>query len=212
MGWCHSDLRVHPEDSRPGTTCLGENRGLHRLHRRNTLFRRCLYDRDPSRIIVADSRRDSELVETDSFQIILDTYRDQQTGFVFGTNPVGIEYDGQVTREGEGGAFSAGGFNKNWDGVLGRQGLDQRYRLERRIRDSLYDPSVSPGRESQKWGSTCSATSAAATSRALVADSSASSILYRLSLAGSLAGLRGPSQRNLKLLPYVLGETLGNRN
>ena len=56
-------------------------------------------------------------METDSFQIILDTYRDQQTGFVFGTNPVGIEYDGQVTREGEGGAFSAGGFNKNWDGV-----------------------------------------------------------------------------------------------
>ena len=75
------------------------------------------YDREPNKIVVADSRRDSELVETDSFQIILDTYRDERTGFVFGTNPVGIEYDGQVTREGEGSAFSAGDFNKNWDAV-----------------------------------------------------------------------------------------------
>ena len=75
------------------------------------------YDREPERIVVADSRRDSELEETDSFQIILDTYGDEQTGFVFGTNPVGIEYDGQVTREGEGSRFSDGGFNKNWDAV-----------------------------------------------------------------------------------------------
>jgi len=65
------------------------------------------YDSEPERIIVADSRRDSSLEETDSFQIILDTYRDELTGFVFGTNPAGIQYDGQVTREGEGGAFSA---------------------------------------------------------------------------------------------------------
>ncbi len=30
--------------------------------------------------------------------------------------------------------------------------------------------------------------------------------IYRLSFAGSVAGLQVPSQRNLKLLPYVLGE------
>ena len=45
---------------------------------------------------------------------------------MFGTNPAGIEYDGQVTNEGQGGgglAFgsqmsgSGGGFNLNWDGA-----------------------------------------------------------------------------------------------
>ena len=89
------------------------------------------YDSDPSTIIVSDSRRDSPLSETDSFQIILDTYLDQQNGFVFGTNPSGLEYDGQVTNEGQGtGRFGGGsgggggrqqqgsgqGLNINWDG------------------------------------------------------------------------------------------------
>ncbi|MEX1054731.1 MAG: hypothetical protein WED81_01795, partial [Rhodothermales bacterium] len=32
------------------------------------------HDREPSRIIIADSRRDAELDETDSFRLILDTY------------------------------------------------------------------------------------------------------------------------------------------
>ena len=56
------------------------------------------YMEDPTSIIAADSRRDSDLTETDSFQIILDTYRDGQNGFIFGTNPAGVEYDGQVTK------------------------------------------------------------------------------------------------------------------
>ena len=89
--------------------------------------------RDPDTIIVSDSRRDSSLAETDSFQIVLDTYRDRQNGFVFGTNPAGLEYDGQLTNEGQGSGGiggglvrrsgsqqqrgSGGGFNLNWDGV-----------------------------------------------------------------------------------------------
>ncbi len=64
------------------------------------------YDRNPPGIVVTESRRDSPLDETDSFQIILDTYLDRQNGFVFGTNPAGIEYDGQVIREGQGGGRS----------------------------------------------------------------------------------------------------------
>ena len=47
------------------------------------------YVRDPSTIIVFDSRRDTPLNETDSFRIIIDTYLDRQNGFVFGTNPAG---------------------------------------------------------------------------------------------------------------------------
>lgn len=65
--------------------------------------------RDPSTIIVSDARRDSSLTETDSFQIILDTYLDRQNGFVFGTKPAGMEYDGQLTNEGQGGGGSGGG-------------------------------------------------------------------------------------------------------
>jgi hypothetical protein len=44
------------------------------------------YDDDPDGILVTDSRRDSQLADTDSFQVILDGLRDGQNGFVFGTN------------------------------------------------------------------------------------------------------------------------------
>ena len=59
---------------------------------------------------------------------MLDTFNDNQNAFVFGTNPIGIEYDGQVSGEQTGGIPSnvsgRGGsqrgtissFNPNWDG------------------------------------------------------------------------------------------------
>ncbi len=164
------------------------------------------YDRDPGRIIVADSRRDSELVETDSFQIILDTYRDQQTGFVFGTNPVGIQYDGQVTREGEGGFRSAGGFNKNWNGV---------WEVSASISDIGWSAEFAipfttlryPRGVGQTWSLNMQRNIRHRNEQSYWSPIPVQFQIYRLALAGSLTGLQVPSQRNLKLLPYVLGET-----
>src|SRR5688500_980838 len=46
-----------------------------------------LFDREPERILVGERRRDASLADADAFLMVLDTYRDQQTGFAFGTNP-----------------------------------------------------------------------------------------------------------------------------
>ena len=54
--------------------------------------------------------------ETDAFLFIIDGLHDRQNGFVFGTNAAGIEYDGQVIREGAGDA-AGDAFNLNWDGT-----------------------------------------------------------------------------------------------
>jgi len=164
------------------------------------------YDREPDRIVVADSRRDSELVETDSFQIILDTYRDEQTGFVFGTNPVGIEYDGQVTREGEGGsAFSAGGFNKNWDAVweVSAQISDIGWSAEFAI---PFTTLRYPRGEEQLWTLNMQRNIRRRNEQSFWSPIPVQFEIYRLALAGTVTGLEVPSQRNLKLLPYVLGE------
>jgi hypothetical protein len=59
-----------------------------------------LHDSDPSQIVTTDTRRDANLNEMDSFQILLDTYSDRQNGFVFGTNALGTQYDAQVRNEG----------------------------------------------------------------------------------------------------------------
>ncbi|NJD19847.1 MAG: carbohydrate binding family 9 domain-containing protein, partial [Gemmatimonadetes bacterium] len=62
-----------------------------------------LYDSDPEGIVLGERIRDADLERGDYFGIILDTYRDRQNGFIFTTNPAGIEYDAQVVKEGEGG-------------------------------------------------------------------------------------------------------------
>ena len=60
------------------------------------------YDTTPQNIVVSDSRRDADLSDEDSFLFILDTYNDQQNGFLFGTNSNGMEYDAQIDNEGRG--------------------------------------------------------------------------------------------------------------
>ena len=111
----------------------------------------CL-DREPTGIIVSDARRDSSLIESDSFTIILDTYRDRQNGFVFGTNPAGIEYDGQVTNEGQGGGGLGGGpdaderIGQRVQHQLGRrldgEDADRCVRLGRRVCDPVRDAAL----------------------------------------------------------------------
>ena len=58
---------------------------------------------------MSDSRRDSSMNDSDSFQMVLDTFADQQNGFVFGTTPAGQEYDGQVINEGGARSLFGGG-------------------------------------------------------------------------------------------------------
>ena len=83
------------------------------------------YDSSPEGIVITDTRRDAVLNNTDSFMFILDTFKDQQNGYVFGTNAVGIEYDAQVSKGGEMMSISSSrqsvgtgaAFNINWDAV-----------------------------------------------------------------------------------------------
>ena len=123
------------------------------VYTRDTLYiGAVMYDREPDAIVVSDSRRDAPLDDVDSFRVIFDTYRDRQNGFVFGTNPAGVEYDGQVTLEGQGGggltgggqqsSGSGSGFNVNWDGAWQVRIPHHRDRLERRVRHSVQDAAL----------------------------------------------------------------------
>jgi hypothetical protein len=166
------------------------------------------FDDDPDGILVTDSRRDSDLADTDSFQVIIDGMRDGQNGFVFGTNPAGIEYDGQVTREGEGGILGSGngGFNPNWNGTwdVAADISDIGWSAEMRIpfRTLRY------GRgEVQTWGINFQRNVRRHNEIAYWAQLPRQRNLYRVSEAGSLTGVSPPSQQNLKFSPYVLGSS-----
>ena len=182
------------------------------------------YTADPGTIIVADSRRDSALNETDSFQIILDTYLDGQNGFIFGTNPAGIEYDGQLTNEGQGsGRFggggsgrpsnsrqqrgSGGGFNLNWDGA---------WEVVADVTDIGWTAEVAipfrtlryPRTEVQTWGVNFQRNIRVSNEETYWSPLPRQYNLNRISLAGEMQGIAVPPQRNLQFTPYLLGETL----
>ncbi len=192
------------------------------VHTDDTLyFGIVCYTADPATIIAADSRRDSDLTETDSFQIILDTYHDGLNGFVFGTNPAGVEYDGQVTNEGQGtGRFggggsgrpsnsmqqrgSGGGLNINWDGA---------WQVSTRVSDVGWSAEIAipfrtlryPTADVQTWGMNFQRNIRVRNEQVYWSPLPRQFNLNRLSLAGELRGLRVPPQRNLQFIPYSLG-------
>ncbi|MFT5099837.1 MAG: hypothetical protein ACI9CE_001215 [Flavobacterium sp.] len=167
-----------------------------------------LFDQSVSGILVTDSRRDSELDETDSFQVVLDTYKDGQNGLVFGTNPAGIQYDGQVSQGGTA-AFGSGvgGFNLNWDTNWEVQTkiTPEGWSLEMAIpfKSLRYGAD-----EIQTWGINFQRNIRRNNEIAYWAPLALQHNLYRVSDAGSISGIKVPSQRNLKITPYGLGKSV----
>ena len=159
------------------------------------------YDEEPDQIIVSNTKRDSSLDDTDNFQIILDGFLDRQNGLVFGTSPAGVQYDGQVIKEGAGRFGSGGGgFNLNWD---------TNWEVQTRLIDTgwsaeFYIPFKSlrySGAEVQDWGINFQRSIRRNNEVAYWAPLDRQHNLYRVSDAGTLTDLRVPPQRNLKFTP-----------
>ena len=163
------------------------------------------YDDEPERIIVTDSRRDSGLGDTDAFLFVIDGLLDRQNGFIFGTNPAGIEYDGQVANEGSGGGFGGGGFNRNWDGSwtvqakIGDHGWSAEFEIP--FRTLRFGPE-----EVQDWGINFQRNIRRNNEVAFWAPLERNHDLTRLSDAGTLRGVAPATKRNLQITPYALGQ------
>ena len=178
------------------------------------------YDSQPDGIVTGESIRDYEVTDADAVIMVFDTYNDQQNGFVFGTTPAGIEYDGQVAAQGSGGGFflgggfnnrrrfqagAGGGFNKNWDGswTVATSRDEEGWYAEFRIPFST----LRYGSETDTWGFNVSRRI-----RRLNEEDFWSAVprefgLYRLDFAGQLAGVVPPFRRAATVTPYVLGST-----
>jgi hypothetical protein len=164
------------------------------------------FDDEPEGIIVADSRRDSSLANTDSFQVILDSFHDEQNGFVFGTNAAGIEYDGQVIKESSDTYTSGGGgFNLNWDTSwtvrASISDIGWSAEMEIPFKSLRYGPETV-----QTWGVNFQRNIRRNNEVVFWSPLSRQHNLYRVSDAGTIEGFEVPIQRNLKITPYVLGQ------
>lgn len=197
--------QVRPNEGQPST----QNTEVYVGYTEDTLYIGVMaYDDNPEAILVTDSRRDSPLNDTDSFQVIIDGLLDRQNGYVFGTNPSGMEYDAQVINEGGSGGFGgggggAGGFNRNWDTT---------WEVEAQINDQGWSAefaipfvALRYGSENvQTWGINFQRNIRRNNEESYWAPLDRNFNLNRVSEAGFIEGIEVPSQRNLQVTPYVL--------
>ncbi len=181
------------------------------------------FDADPGGIIPGERLRDYELEDADAIILVFDTYRDEQNGFVFGTTPAGIEYDGQVANEGSGGGFflgggfnrgrrfqsgAGGGFNKNWDGrwTVATSTDDRGWYAEFRIPFNT----LRYGTDNAAWGFNVQRRIRRKNEESFWAPVPREFNLYRLNYAGELVGLEPPFRRLASVTPYTLTSTSRN--
>jgi hypothetical protein len=130
----------------------------------------------------------------DSLQIVFDTYRDRQNGFVFGTNALGVQYDAQVRDQTRADA--------SWDGSwdvktsVGESAWAAEFRIP--LRTLRYGPPP------QAWGVNVLRNIQRTRERTFWAPIARIYNLSRLSSAGDLRGLQLNTPRNFKLLPYAI--------
>ena len=93
----------------------------------------CL-DSEPAKIKTAMAKRDS-IDSDDWIGVVLDTFDDQQGGYLFVVNPRGIQMDGMLNHDGNG--------DDSFDTIWESTGSDQRRRLQRRDGHALQEPALS---------------------------------------------------------------------
>lgn len=176
------------------------------------------FDSSPEKIQVSDSRRDAALNDEDSFLFIIDTFNDQQNGFLFGTNSDGKEFDAQINNEGVGNRSSSrqqggviGGTNINWDAswdVSVKKGL---YGWSAEFAIPLKSIRFSPGKN-KTWGINFQRNISKNTEIAFWAPLPLTFDIKRLSIAGKLNNLNLKNPKNLKLIPYVIGQAVSKKS
>jgi len=67
-------------------------------------------EEDTSTIVAFSKARDIELDEEDHFLILLDTFSDERSGYVFGVNALGSRFDGLINSQGD-------DVNSSWDAL-----------------------------------------------------------------------------------------------
>ncbi len=170
------------------------------------------FDSDPSKIVVSDSKRDADLNDEDSFLFILDTYNDFQNGFLFGTNSDGMQYDAQIDNEGIGNfnpnsrqkGGTLGGTNVNWDASWEVKTIKGDFGWSAEFSIPLSSLRFLPG-ENKTWGLNFQRNISKNSETSFWASLPLGFDIKRVSISGKLKGLDLKSPKNLKIIPYAIG-------
>jgi len=198
-------IQQEPDEGSPST----ERTEVRILHDGETLYLGVFaFDSEPEALTATEMRRDSErILQEDNFQIILDTFRDSRSGYMFVTNPLGAMLDQQVANEGEGGRFgrASSNVNRDWDGVweVVAKKVPEGWIAEIAI------PMITlrfPESEPQSWGINLMRNIGRKNEQAFWSPIPKPYSITRVSLAGTLDNLSSLNRgRDLRITPFVTG-------
>ena len=188
-----------------------EDTEIHLLYDAETLYIGVrAWERSEHGVVATEMRRDSDrILDEDNIQIILDTFRDSRSGYMFVTNPLGAQLDQQIFNEGQGGArqfgFSSSNINRDWDGVwhVAARTLDDGWVAEIAI------PMVTvrfSDADQQSWGMNIMRNMGGKNEQAFWAPISKEFTITRVSMAGVLEGMESLNRgMDLRVTPFVTG-------
>ncbi|MDE0827942.1 MAG: DUF5916 domain-containing protein [Vicinamibacterales bacterium] len=176
------------------------------------------HDSVPGGVIATEMRRDSrQLLDEDNFQLIIDTFHDSRSGYMFVTSPLGAKLEQQIAEEGEGGyRRSSASINSNvnldWDGVwdVEARRTDQGWVAEIAI------PMITmrfPDADRQVWGVNFMRNIRRKNEQVFWSPVPKGYDLTRVSRAGTMTGMGGVDRGlDLRVTPYVLSGGRQERN
>lgn len=164
------------------------------------------FDSEPDKIVHTELRYDGQLFSDDNFTVVLDTFNDKRTGYIFRINPNGARNDALIE--------NVEHHNDEWNGI---------WDAAARITDigwsaEMVIPFMAirfPKTEIQEWGINFSRTIRRKNEEILWTAWGRNDGIQQLSKAGKLTGLRDIKRgKKTEFTPYILGgvEKEINRN
>ena len=165
------------------------------------------FDSDPQGVVATEMRRDgNRILDEDNFQVILDTFMDLKSAYMFVVTPLGAQLDQQVFDEGgRDRRASSNSINRDWDGVwsvaTGRASDHWVAEIEIPM-VTLRFPDGSP----QSWGINFMRNIRRKNEQVFWAPVPRAFSLTRVSLAGSLRDLESLDRgHDLRITPFATG-------
>ena len=195
-------VQQEPLEGEPGTVRT-EVRVLY--DRENLYLGLLAFDSSPESVVATEMRRDGpQIMNEENFQIIIDTYMDSRSAYMFVVSPLGAMLDQQVVQEGEGSRRGvSSNINLEWDGVWETSARRTAEGWEAEIRIPMVTLRF-PGASPQSWGINFMRNIPHRNEVVFWAPVPRAYGLTRVSLAGTLTGLEDLSRgRDLRIKPFV---------
>ncbi len=162
------------------------------------------FDSEPAGVVATEMRRDAQrLLDEDNFQVIIDSFNDSRSGYMFVTSPLGAKLEQQISEEGEGNTRgNNSNVNRNWDGVwdAAAQRTSDGWTAEISIPTTTLRFNE---RELRGWGINFMRNIRRKNEQVFWAPIPKAYALTRVSMAGTLIGLSGLSQgMDLRIKPF----------